>query len=144
MADTIDWDEFNAFNRRLIEEYRANGGKVSGRGAGTPLLLLITIGAKSSQERIAPLAYTREGDRLVIIASKAGAPTHPDWYHNLLAHPEATVELGSERFPVRATIAEGAERERLYDQMAARMPYFAEYQRNTTRQIPVVLLERAD
>src|SRR5262249_23132991 len=140
----IDWDKMNATNKRLIDEYRANNGKVSGRVSGTPLLLLITTGAKSGQERIAPVNYTREGDRFVIIASKAGAPTHPDWYHNLLAQPEATVEFGSERFSVRATFPEGNERQRLFDQMAAQMPYFAEYQRNTTRLIPVVLLERAD
>src|SRR5689334_16612785 len=102
----MDWNEWNEFNRNLIEEYRANGRVVSGRFAGGPILLLTTSGAKSGQPRTAPLAYTRDGDRIVIIASKGGAPTHPDWYHNLAANPEATVELGAERFPVRASLPE--------------------------------------
>ncbi len=135
-------DAWNEFNRQLIEEYRANGGKVTGQFAGAPLLLLTATGAKSGQLRTTPLAYTRDGDRLVIIASKGGAPTNPDWYRNLVAHPEATVELGGERFPAQASFPQGEERTRLYDQQAAQMPNFAEYQRNTTRQIPVVVLER--
>ncbi|MDF3043513.1 MAG: nitroreductase family deazaflavin-dependent oxidoreductase [Thermomicrobiales bacterium] len=135
--------DYNDFNRKLIEEYRANGGKVSGMFAGAPLLLLTTTGARSGQPRVAPLAYTTDNDRLVVIASKGGAPTHPDWYHNLRANPEVTVEVGTESFPARATVVEGAERQRLFDQMAAQMPNFAEYQRNTTRRIPVVVLERA-
>jgi deazaflavin-dependent oxidoreductase (nitroreductase family) len=136
--------DYNAFNRQLIEEFRANGGKVGGMFAGAPLLLLTTTGAKSGQQRVAPLAYTTDNGRLVVIASKGGAPTHPDWFHNLRANPEATVEVGTETFPVRATIPEGEERQRLFDQMAGQMPNFAEYQRNTTRKIPVVVLERAD
>ena len=135
--------DYNAFNRQLIEEFRANGGKVGGMFAGAPLLLLTTTGAKSGQQRVAPLAYTTDNGRLVVIASKGGAPTHPDWFHNLRANPEATVEVGTETFPVRATIPEGAERQRLFDQMAGQMPNFAEYQRNTTRKLPVVVLERA-
>jgi deazaflavin-dependent oxidoreductase (nitroreductase family) len=136
--------DYNAFNRQLIEEFRANGGKVSGMFAGAPLLLLTTTGARSGQPRVAPLAYTSDNDRLVVIASKGGAPTHPDWFHNLRANPEVTVEVGKEAFPARATIPEGAERQRLFEQMAAQMPNFAEYQRNTTRKLPVVVLERAD
>jgi len=136
--------DYNAFNRQLIEEFRANGGKVGGMFAGAPLLLLTTTGAKSGQQRVAPLAYTTDNGRLVVIASKGGAPTHPDWFHNLRANPEASVEVGAETYPVRATIPEGAERQRLFDQMAGQMPNFAEYQRNTTRKIPVVVLERAD
>ena len=136
--------DYNAFNRQLIEEFRANGGKVGGMFAGAPLLLLTTTGAKSGQQRVAPLAYTTDNGCLVVIASKGGAPTHPDWFHNLRANPEATVEVGTESYPVRATIPEGAERQRLFDQMAGQMPNFAEYQRNTTRKIPVVVLERAD
>jgi len=143
MGGMIDWDEWNDFNRRLIEEFRANGRVVSGRFAGAPVLLLTTTGARSGRPRTAPLAYTADGDRIVVIASKGGAPAHPDWYHNLVAHPDAEVELGGERFPVRAAFPEGPERQRLFDQMAARMPNFAEYQRNTTRLIPVVVLERA-
>jgi deazaflavin-dependent oxidoreductase (nitroreductase family) len=136
--------DYNAFNRQLIEEFRANGGKVGGMFAGAPLLLLTTTGARSGQPRIAPLAYTSDNGHLVVIASKGGAPTHPDWFHNLRANPEVTVEVGKETFPARATIPEGAERQRLFEQMAAQMPNFAEYQRNTTRKLPVVVLERAD
>jgi deazaflavin-dependent oxidoreductase (nitroreductase family) len=134
--------DYNEFNRKLIEEYRANGGKVSGMFAGAPLLLLTTTGARSGQPRVAPLAYTTDNDRMVVIASKGGAPTHPDWFYNVRSNPDVTVELGAEAFPARATILQGAERQRLFDQMAAQMPNFAEYQRNTTRQIPVIVLER--
>ena len=134
--------DYNEFNRKLIEEFRENGGKVSGMFAGAPLLLLTTTGARSGQPRVAPLAYTTDNDRLVVIASKGGAPTHPDWFYNVRSNPDVTVELGAEAFPARATILQGAERQRLFDQMAARMPNFAEYQRNTTRQIPVIVLER--
>jgi deazaflavin-dependent oxidoreductase (nitroreductase family) len=134
--------DYNEFNRKLIEEFRENGGKVSGMFAGAPLLLLTTTGARSGQPRVAPLAYTTDNDRLVVIASKGGAPTHPDWFYNVRANPDVTVELGAEAFPARATILQGAERQRLFNQMAAQMPNFAEYQRNTTRQIPVIVLER--
>ena len=96
--------DYNDFNRQLIEEFRANGGKVSGMFAGAPLLLLTTTGAKSGQPRVAPLAYTTDNGRLVVIASKGGAPTHPDWFHNVRANPEVTVEVGTETFPARATI----------------------------------------
>ena len=144
MSESSTKNTWNNFNQQLIDEFRATGGKVSGQFAGAPLLLLTTTGAKSGQERTTPLAYTRDGERFVVIASKGGAPTNPDWYHNLRAHPAATIEVGSERYAVRATVPEGAERQRLYYQMAARMPGFAEYQRNTSRLIPVVLLERAD
>jgi deazaflavin-dependent oxidoreductase (nitroreductase family) len=126
----------------LIEEFRANDGKVTGVFAGRPLLLLTTTGAKSGQPRVSPLVYTTDGDRIVIIASKGGAPTNPDWYHNVLANPVVTVELPGETFQARATVIEGAERTRLYDAQAALMPGFAEYQQKTTRQIPVIVLER--
>jgi deazaflavin-dependent oxidoreductase (nitroreductase family) len=135
--------DFVDFNQRVIAEFRANGGKVGGMFDGVPMLLLTTTGAKSGLPRVAPLAYTTDGDRLVVIASKGGAPTHPDWYHNLLANPTARVEVGTEAFAARATVAEGAVRDRLFDAMAAKMPNFAEYQRSTTRRIPVVVLERA-
>lgn len=134
----------NDFNQQVIAEFRANGGKVGGPFAGSPMLLLTTTGAKSGQSRTTPLVYTTDGDRIVIIASKGGAPTNPAWYHNLVANPTATVEIGTETFQARATVAEGAERERLFNQQAAQMPGFAEYQKKTTRQIPVVILERAD
>lgn len=136
MADEGD------FNGNLIKEYRANGGKVGGMFADTPLLLLTTTGAKSGQPRTAPLAYTTDGGSIVVIASKGGAPTNPDWYRNVLANPLVTVELGAERFRARASVVTGAERRRLYDAQAALMPGFAEYERKTTREIPVVVLER--
>jgi deazaflavin-dependent oxidoreductase (nitroreductase family) len=136
-----DW---HAFNDGIVEQFRANGGAVPGRWADRPLLLLTTTGARSGLPRVTPLIYTRDGDRLVIIASKGGEPTNPDWYHNLLAHPEATVEVGGETFPVRAEVAQGAERRRLFDQQAAQMPFFAEYERSTPRTIPVVVLTRID
>jgi deazaflavin-dependent oxidoreductase (nitroreductase family) len=127
------------FNQTVIERFRANGGDV---GGPNPLLLLTTTGARSRQSRTTPVAYSSDGDHLVILASKGGAPTHPDWYHNLVANPLVTVELGTERFQAHATVAHGEERERLFAQHAALMPGFAEYQRNTARQIPVVILER--
>lgn len=127
------------YNQMVIERFRANGGKVGGPNA---LLLLTTTGARSGKPRTAPVAYSRDGDHLVIVASKGGGPTNPDWYHNLLAHPIVTVELGSERFHARANVAQGQERERLFAQHAALMPGFAEYQQKTTRQIPVIILER--
>ena len=131
-----------AFNRDLVNEYRANGGTVTGPFAGRPLLLLTTTGARSGEPRTTPLVYTTDGERLVIIASKGGAPSHPAWYHNLTANPEATVELGTERFQVRAEVAQGDERDRLFEAQAAQMPNFAEYQRKTSRRIPVVTLQR--
>ena len=134
-----DW---NQFNRDLIAEFRANGGTVTGRFAGRPLVILTTTGAKSGLPREIPLVYTKDGDRVVVIASKGGAPTHPDWYHNLVANPEVMVELPGETYQARAVVAEGDERDRLYDQQAAEMPFFAEYQRGTQRRIPVVVLER--
>jgi deazaflavin-dependent oxidoreductase (nitroreductase family) len=132
----------NERNLAIINEFRANGGKVGGPFAGRTLLLLHTVGAKSGQNRVNPVAYIKDGDRLVIIASKGGAPTNPDWYYNLLAHPEVTVEVGTEQFRVRATVAAEPERSRLYAQMVAIMPGFAEYQQRTTRVIPVILLTR--
>lgn len=130
------------WNRQIIEEFRANEGKVGGQFANANLLLLHTIGAKSNQPRINPLAYTTDGDNLLIIASKGGAPTNPDWYYNILAHPNVTIEAGTERFQAQAIVPEGEERDRLFNQMAAKMPGFAEYQKNTTRRIPVVILKR--
>ncbi|HYI16537.1 MAG TPA: nitroreductase family deazaflavin-dependent oxidoreductase [Thermomicrobiales bacterium] len=132
----------NDFNTQLIEEYRATEGNVTGVFAGRPLMLLTTTGAKSGQPRTAPLVYTTDGDALVVIASKGGAPTNPDWYHNLRANSLVTVELGAEQFEAQARVAEGDERQRLYDAQAALMPAFADYQTNTDREIPVVVLER--
>ncbi len=132
----------NNWNKSTIDEFRANSGKVGGLFAGKTLLLLHTIGAKSEQERINPVAYVTDGDRLVIIASKGGALTHPDWYHNLLANPLVTIEVGTEQFQARAAIVSEPERTRLYNQMVKMMPAFAEYQRKTTRVIPVITLTR--
>jgi deazaflavin-dependent oxidoreductase (nitroreductase family) len=132
----------NDFNHSVITEFRANGGKVGGQFANAPMLLLTTTGAKSGQPRTNPLVYTTDGDRMVIMASKGGAPTNPDWYHNVVANPVVTIEVGSEQFQARARIAEGPERERLFNQMTQQLPNFAEYQQKTTRQIPVVVLER--
>ena len=130
------------FNQNLVKEFRANNGKVGGQFAGSPLMILTTTGAKSGQPRPIPLVYTKDGDRIVIIASKGGAPTNPDWYYNLVADPNATVELPGETFQVKAVITQGAERDRLFNHQAELMPGFADYQRNTTRLIPVVVLER--
>ena len=132
----------NDRNRGIIDEFRANGGKVGGPFAGATLVLLHTIGAKSHQERINPVACVRDSDRLVVIASKAGAPTHPDWYYNILANPRITVEIGTEQFQVDATVAEEPERTRLYSKMVSMMPGFADYERKTTRIIPVIILTR--
>jgi deazaflavin-dependent oxidoreductase (nitroreductase family) len=135
-------DSMNDFNKNLISEFRANGGKVTGMFAGAPLLLLKTKGAKSGEERTTPLVYTRDGDRYVVIASKGGAPTNPAWFHNLVANPKAIVEVGTDKFEVHSSVVEGEERNRLYAAQAALMPNFDEYQRNTARRIPVVVLER--
>ena len=134
--------EVSAFNKKVIEEFRANGGVVGGQMEGMPLLLLHTVGARSGQPRVNPLAYTRDGDRLVVIASFAGASHHPPWYHNLVASPGVTVEVGGEKFEASASVAEEPERTALYDKMASAMPIFSEYQSRTERVIPVVLLTR--
>jgi deazaflavin-dependent oxidoreductase (nitroreductase family) len=131
----------NDWNTKVIEEFRANAGKVGGNFAGRTLLLLHTTGAKSAQERVNPVAYVKDGDKFVVIASKGGAPTNPDWYYNILANPLVTVEVGTEKFQARAQVAEDpAERRRLYDKMIAMMPGFAEYEQKTTRTIPVIVL----
>jgi deazaflavin-dependent oxidoreductase (nitroreductase family) len=136
--------DVNDFNRRLIEEFRANEGKVTGMFANLPVLLITTKGAKSGQQRTTPLVYSRDGDRIVIIASMGGAPKHPSWFHNLSANPEVTLEIGAEKFQARASVPQGAERDRLFKQQADLMPNFNEYQQKTTRRIPVVVLERID
>jgi deazaflavin-dependent oxidoreductase (nitroreductase family) len=136
-------NDFKAFNAAVIDEFRSNGGQVTGMFAGAPLVLITTTGAKSGQRRTTPIVYTTDGDRLVIIASKGGAPTSPDWYHNLVAHPDVTVELPTETFEARARVAEEPERDRLYRAQAALMPNFDAYEKATTRKIPVVVLERA-
>ncbi len=136
---SIDW---NQYNQKIIAEFRENAGKVGGDFAGAPVLILTTRGAKSGRAHVTPLVYTLDGDDFVIIASKAGLPTHPDWYHNLVANEEATLEVGRERFPVRARVAEGEERQRLFDRQADLMPVFHDYARKAPRQIPVIVLKR--
>ena len=135
-------NDFNAFNAALVDEFRQNGGHVTGMFGGAPLVLITTTGAKSGKSRTTPIVYTTDGDNVVIIASKGGAPTSPDWFHNLVANPDVTVELPNETFEARARVAEEPERERLYRAQAALMPNFAEYEKATTRKIPVVVLER--
>lgn len=131
------------FNLKIIEEFRANGGETSGPFKGRPLLLLTTTGARSGEPRTTPLVYSKDGDRYVIIASMGGAPKHPSWYFNVVANPDVTIEVGTQTLKARASIAEGADRDRLYAQQAAEMPAFNEYQQKTTRQIPVVVLQPA-
>ena len=131
------------FNKGVIDEFRANGGRVGGPFDGAPLLLLTSIGAKSGAARTTPLMYLPDGERIVIFASKAGAPTNPAWYHNLLANPSATVEVGTNTVEVAASVAAGEERQQLYDRQAELYPQFADYAQKTTRKIPVVVLERA-
>jgi deazaflavin-dependent oxidoreductase (nitroreductase family) len=133
----------NERNKKIIDEFRANEGRVGGSFEGKTLLLLHTKGAKSQQERINPVACIKDGDRLAVIASKGGAPTHPDWYYNVIANPLVTVEVGTETFQAYAAVAEEPERTRLYDQMVAMMPGFDDYRRKTTRVIPVIILTRA-
>jgi deazaflavin-dependent oxidoreductase (nitroreductase family) len=136
-------DELNDFNRKVIDEFRANDGVVTGPFAGAPMVLLTTTGAKTGKARVIPLVHTRDGDRVVVIASKGGAPAHPHWYLNVLAHPEVTVELPGETFRARAiALTDGPEHDRLYGAQADLMPNFDEYQSKTDRTIPVVVLER--
>jgi deazaflavin-dependent oxidoreductase (nitroreductase family) len=134
----------SGFNEGVIHDFRAHQGQITkGPFTGRSLLLLTTRGKKSGKERTNPLAYTRDGDRIFVIASKGGAPEHPDWYQNLRANPKVTVEVGPERFEATASVAKGAERRRLYDLQSSKMPAFKEYEKRTTREIPVVVLERA-
>lgn len=132
----------NAYNRQLIEEFRAHRGKSGGPMEGRPLLLLTTTGAKSGQLRTTPVMYIPDGDHLLVIASNAGAATHPDWYRNLLSHPEVTVEVGNETFKAIAAVAEGSERQRLWTRVVELYPFFADHEAKTTRQIPVIVLRR--
>lgn len=131
------------FNNQVIEEFRANNGVVGGMFEGTPILLLHHVGAKSGKQYVTPLVYRRDGEHYAIFASKAGAPEHPAWYHNLKAGNEVSIEVGTESFPVTVSEAEGEERERIYAAQAADQPQFADYAAKTTRVIPVVLLTPA-
>jgi deazaflavin-dependent oxidoreductase (nitroreductase family) len=133
---------YQDFNRNLIKDIRTHGKATSGPFEGRDVLILATRGAKSKEMRETPLVYTRDRDHYVIVASKGGAPTHPSWYHNLVAHPEVTVEAGGEKFNARAHVAQGDEYERLYLQHADINPTFHDYRKKTTRKIPVIVLER--
>lgn len=139
----MDKHEFDQMNSAVITEFRETGGKAGGMFEGKPLVLVHHIGAKSGLERIAPLVPLLDGGRIYIFASKGGADTHPDWYRNLVAHPEITVELGTDTFPATARVLEGAERDAVYARQVAAEPQFGEYQRKTERIIPVVELVRA-
>ena len=131
------------FNRSIIAEFRANNGKVGGYFAGANMLLLHTTGAKSGLARTNPVVYVKDGDRFVVIASKSGADSNPDWYYNLVANPLVTVELGSEQFQARATaVMDEPERSRLYTKMVGHRPGFADYEQKTNRKIPAIILER--
>jgi deazaflavin-dependent oxidoreductase (nitroreductase family) len=136
MAEVNDW------NKRIIDEFRANEGKVGGPFEGAPVLLLHTKGRKSGRERVNPLVYQSIGDAMAVFGSKGGAPTHPDWYRNVLANPDVMVEVGTETFDVGAQEATGEERDRIWSKQKQDRPPFAEYEKRTTRQIPVILLER--
>ncbi|HEY5361207.1 MAG TPA: nitroreductase family deazaflavin-dependent oxidoreductase [Streptosporangiaceae bacterium] len=131
----------NDFNDKIIAEFRANGGKVGGPFEGAPVLLLHTTGARSGQERVNPVMYQRVGDNYAVFASKAGAPTNPDWYHNILAHPRVQAEIGPQTLPFTARVAQGDERDQIWSAQKSAYPGFAEYEEKTSRQIPVVILE---
>ena len=128
------------FNAQIIDEFRANEGRVGGMFEGMTLLLLHDTGAKSGKSHIHPLVYHGEDGRYVIFASKGGAPTNPAWYHNLKAYPDARIEVGTEHFDVTATELTGEERDRIFRAQAQRAPQFAEYEKNTDRRIPVIAL----
>ncbi len=134
MSDVNNW------NQKIIEEFRANGGKVGGPFDGAPVLLLHTTGAKTGRERVNPVMYLELGGRTFVFASKAGAPTNPDWYHNLRANPDVTAEIGTATISARAVPIEGSERDEIYAEQARRYPGFQEYQEKTDRVIPVVEL----
>jgi deazaflavin-dependent oxidoreductase (nitroreductase family) len=135
--------EWNDWNNKIIEEFRANEGRVGGPFEGAPMILIHSIGAKSGKERVSPLVWFPQDDgSLIIIASKGGAPTHPDWYHNVKANPTFEVEVGTETFKVDAEELHGEERDRVWAAVVAERPGFGEYQEKTTRLIPVIRLTR--
>jgi deazaflavin-dependent oxidoreductase (nitroreductase family) len=144
VAVVTDAQRHDDFNTKVIEEFRSNAGICGGFFEGKPMVLVTHTGAKSGVRRTTPLVCSTDRDRIVIIASMGGAPTNPAWYHNLVAHPEVTVEHGTETYTARATEVHGDERQRLYDQQAAIMPFFTEYAAKTDRIIPVLVLERVD
>ncbi len=139
-------NDFLDFNQKVIDEFRANDGVCGGPFEGAPMILITMTGAKSGRELCSPLVYSTDGDDVVIIASKAGAPTNPNWYHNLVANPNVTVEIGTDKYEATANLVEGDERKRLFDAQAAQMPQFAEYEKSAAehgREIPVFRLVRS-
>jgi deazaflavin-dependent oxidoreductase (nitroreductase family) len=132
----------NDYNRQLIEEFRADRSKTDRPLQGRPLLLLTTTGARSGQRRTTPMMYIPDGDHLIVIASNVGASTHPEWYRNLVAHPQVTVEVGPETFDALAIVMEGTARQQLWTRITELYPFFVEHQAKTTRQIPVIALQR--
>jgi deazaflavin-dependent oxidoreductase (nitroreductase family) len=137
MSEPNDW------NAKIIREFRANAGKLGGSFEGAPVLLLHTTGAKTGEERVHPMMYRRVGDKYAVFASKAGAPTNPDWYHNLVANPAVKAEIGAQTLDLFARVADSAEREQIWAAQKSDYPGFAEYEQKTARQIPVVILEPA-
>ena len=135
-------NDMNEWDRQIVEEFRANGGNVGGQLAGAPVLLLTTIGAKSGQQRTRPLVYLSEGGNIYIFAGNRGAPTNPASYHNLVAHPDVTVEVGAEKFEARAIVLDSKESERLGRIQVQKIPSLAELQEKLTRKVPAILLER--
>jgi len=130
-------------NAAIIDEFRAHEGKVGGQFEGAPLLLLHSTGARTGKQRVNPMMYRQVGDDYAVFASKGGAPANPDWYHNLVANPQATVEVGSNTRDVTARVAEGEERSRIWEEQKREFPGFADYERATQREIPVVILSPA-
>lgn len=130
------------FNKKIVDEFRSSGGKVGGQFAGAPMIIVTHTGAKSGKTYTTPLVFSKDGDKCVIIASYAGAPKNPSWYHNLVTHPEVTVEIGADKFKAKATEVKGAERDRLFAEQAKMMPQFNDYAKKTSRKIPVFTLER--
>ena len=129
------------FNTPVVDEFRANGGKVGGMFEGQPILLLHTTGAKTGRELVSPLGYYAKGARLLTMASNGGADRQPSWYFNVTAHPDVSVEVGAETLPMRATVLTGDERDRLYEEITAALPGYANYQQMTSRALPVIALD---
>ena len=149
MDETRSADEWSGWNerivesnKRIVEEFRSNAGRVGGYFSGAPMLLLHHVGARTGRERVNPLVYLRDGDDMVVAATKGGAPENPDWYHNLKAHPRVLVEVGTESFPVDAVEVTGRERDELYRRLAQMRPAFAGYETRTDRVIPMFRLTR--
>jgi deazaflavin-dependent oxidoreductase (nitroreductase family) len=141
-AEQYSRPDMGGWNQQIIEEFHANGGKVGGPFEGIPLLLLTTTGAKSGKQRTTPVGYMPDGESYIIFSTNGGGPKNTDWYYNLLAHPEATIEVGTETIEVNAVEVKGQERDQLWARQLEHAPVFAEYEAKTTRTIPVIALSR--